>query len=362
VNIEAKKKTHLGNHELYISRLGASRRPQGSGMMKMMKGKTDVNVSSLLFLVFVLHALLLGCGGGGSDPGKDLVIRETGYLSCDLSSDQCTDGLACTRPDGEIECVAQPTDCQEQDCSCLQDIICDTGTFCTITDAGATLVCQTDQPAWEPCAGKACGETCTVCDPNRDDCDQLAVERACNSAGECSDDTAPVCEEYEPCAGKFCGAPCTICDPADRDCTETDEEKVCYSGGTCDVLADDICMNTSTVELLECSLVDLAADPFTTHSALIDRDILRVTLDYSGGCELHTFGSCFGSFQESATIGVLLNIGHDGNGDSCDGVVTQVLEIDLTPMREEHKRLYPAGPAEIDLQITGLTESVSYRY
>jgi hypothetical protein len=139
-------------------------------------------------------------------------------------------------------------------------------------------------------------------------------------------------------------------------------EKVCYSGGTCDVLADDVCMNTSTVELLECSLVDLAADPFTTQSAVIDQDILRITVEYSGGCELHIFGSCFGAFQETPISGVRLNIGHDDNDDACDGLGTQVLEIDLTPMRDEHRRLYPSGPAQIDLQVTGLSQPVSYLY
>ena len=40
-------------------------------------------------------------------------------------------------------------------------------------------------------------------------------------------------DAYDPCAGKSCGDPCTICDPADADCVETAEVKQCNAAGEC---------------------------------------------------------------------------------------------------------------------------------
>lgn len=38
---------------------------------------------------------------------------------------------------------------------------------------------------------------------------------------------------YDPCAGKVCGASCTVCDPADPSCVETAVVKSCDAGGSC---------------------------------------------------------------------------------------------------------------------------------
>jgi len=39
---------------------------------------------------------------------------------------------------------------------------------------------------------------------------------------------------YEPCAGKSCGDSCRSCDPADSTCSETEEPKRCGPDGTCE--------------------------------------------------------------------------------------------------------------------------------
>ena len=39
--------------------------------------------------------------------------------------------------------------------------------------------------------------------------------------------------EYDPCAGRACGEACTQCDPADPNCVETEEVKACDQDGTC---------------------------------------------------------------------------------------------------------------------------------
>ena len=45
---------------------------------------------------------------------------------------------------------------------------------------------------YDPCAGKACGEQCTLCAPNDTGCvePEAAVLKYCNAAGECRPEPA----------------------------------------------------------------------------------------------------------------------------------------------------------------------------
>jgi hypothetical protein len=75
---------------------------------------------------------------------------------------------------------------------------------------------------YEPCAGKACGAACTLCDPADRACVETAVVKACDPAGRClaadavacqlpCTGTAPGCDPPPTsCAGKACGEPCVI--------------------------------------------------------------------------------------------------------------------------------------------------------
>ena len=42
--------------------------------------------------------------------------------------------------------------------------------------------------AYAPCAGKACGETCTICSPTATDCMETMVVKQCNAQGACVTD------------------------------------------------------------------------------------------------------------------------------------------------------------------------------
>jgi len=111
------------------------------------------------------------------------------------------------------------------------------------SDSSGTI---TDPDDYEPCGGKSCGETCTLCDPADEDCAETAVEKACDAMGECVADTGDLCEEaeYVPCAGKACGDICTVCPPDDADCVETSEIKACDPFGECVSDTDDLCEDT----------------------------------------------------------------------------------------------------------------------
>jgi len=50
-----------------------------------------------------------------------------------------------------------------------------------------------ENDGYDPCAAKACGDTCTVCAPDDTDCVETAVVKMCDAEGECSA-TAPSCK------------------------------------------------------------------------------------------------------------------------------------------------------------------------
>jgi hypothetical protein len=94
--------------------------------------------------------------------------------------------------------------------------------------------------AYNPCAGKTCGAACTVCDPNDKDCVETAVVKQCNAAGscdaapaQCGAATTPAAPAYNPCAGKQCGERCRICAIGDTTCIESSLIKLCHPDGQC---------------------------------------------------------------------------------------------------------------------------------
>ena len=97
--------------------------------------------------------------------------------------------------------------------------------------------------AYDPCADKACGETCSICDPTDNDCMETAEVKGCNHSGVCEGGfDASLCA-YEPCeAGDSFPASdgCNTCFcPAEgytmeTDCTEEECGEACKSSAECD--------------------------------------------------------------------------------------------------------------------------------
>lgn len=101
-----------------------------------------------------------------------------------------------------------------------------------------------EQTAYLPCSGKLCGEPCSLCPPGDAACTEPQTTRACDPAGQCQpvpfECTPPAPapgagqpNAYVPCAGKTCGEPCTICPPGAPDCMETMVVKACNARGEC---------------------------------------------------------------------------------------------------------------------------------
>ncbi|HVZ34513.1 MAG TPA: hypothetical protein VG963_18920 [Polyangiaceae bacterium] len=64
-------------------------------------------------------------------------------------------------------------------------------------------------PTYDPCAGKACGEECRLCDPKDPSCIETDIVKYCQADGQCAA-PAPSCT-VDPCAAVRCAAG-THCD------------------------------------------------------------------------------------------------------------------------------------------------------
>jgi hypothetical protein len=96
-----------------------------------------------------------------------------------------------------------------------------------------------DAGPYFPCAGKTCGQQCSMCAPNDPNCVETGVVKFCHPGGDCKD-FPPACvppPPYQPCAGKACGQSCSICDPTDPNCVETAVLKECSKTGQCSATA-----------------------------------------------------------------------------------------------------------------------------
>lgn len=94
-----------------------------------------------------------------------------------------------------------------------------------------------DRPAYDPCAGKACGEACTVCAPDDRDCAETAVVKACDPFGRCVPQVEDLCEPARAaCAGEPCGADCVVeppCRSAEPPCMVPSTAGHCDASGAC---------------------------------------------------------------------------------------------------------------------------------
>lgn len=82
------------------------------------------------------------------------------------------------------------------------------------------------------CIGKSCGDPCESCEEGNLSCSFGEVLRSCDADGRCV--KSPVCGRplddvavYQPCASKACGESCKLCAPDDGDCAETAIVKQC---------------------------------------------------------------------------------------------------------------------------------------
>ncbi len=92
-------------------------------------------------------------------------------------------------------------------------------------------------PAYDPCAGKACGASCTLCAPGATDCVETAVVKACDPLHRCVPAFDGLCTTQGECAGKACGTACEYpdlpCLHATPPCLPPVSPGYCDASGAC---------------------------------------------------------------------------------------------------------------------------------
>jgi hypothetical protein len=180
------------------------------------------------------------CGDGQVCPQLETCDDGTVDACGECNADCSGPGEECPEvyePCADKVCGDTCTVCDPADTECIETEeikVCDEVGAC-VSDTGD--ICAEEEVAYDPCADKVCGDTCSACDPADTDCVETAEIKVCDEAGSCVSDTGSICAEeevaYDPCAAKACGDMCTLCDPADLDCVETAVVKVCDDAGTC---------------------------------------------------------------------------------------------------------------------------------
>jgi hypothetical protein len=85
-------------------------------------------------------------------------------------------------------------------------------------------------------------------------------------------------------------------------------------------------------------------DPARILSAAVEGDLLRVEVEFGGGCRPHHFSLLHGGeFMESLPVQVRLQLAHDGHGDLCRALLRRTLVFDLSPLREAYLSAYGVG-------------------
>ena len=199
--------------------------------------------------------------------------------------------------------------------------------------------CTCEGGSWS-CTEIACGDESggNACDPNDlPDC------------GDCScEDGLWVCTAIgcDPTGGSDTGV--GECDP-DEEPDDGCNGCLCQDGTwTCTA---NVCPDSPPVGICDGTEV---VDPFTILDAAVMDHELLLTVQYSGGCATHDFGTCWDeAFLESEPVQVGLLISHEDNVDFYDAAPTEMLAFDLSPVRNAWIDAYQQLSGTITLNVAG---------
>jgi hypothetical protein len=107
---------------------------------------------------------------------------------------------------------------------------------------------------------------------------------------------------------------------------------------------------------------DVPADAYQLTSAEIEGEIMKLALQYAGGCGTHRFFACWPDerFAESYPVQTWLRLYHDAGGDTCEGLILDTRYVDISAVLYTYQRAYgSSGPIVMHLRDTGL--SVTYQ-
>ncbi|MGA1865679.1 MAG: thrombospondin type 3 repeat-containing protein, partial [bacterium] len=74
-------------------------------------------------------------------------------------------------------------------------------------------------------------------------------------------------------------------------------------------------------------------------------DRLQIKVSYGGGCREHEFKlAAWSYFLESYPVQANILLSHNANDDPCDAVISETLYFDLSPLKDEYRKMYPGDP------------------
>lgn len=207
----------------------------------------------------------------------------------------------------------------------------------------------------------------TCADIQADFTAESAAIRSCTEASECG----------QVLTGTSCGCTRNLVARNDAD-TDTFYGLITEAGDTCDLGLASTCdcpeaygyaceagvctwdYTSTSTPYPDCHAESGAM--YEVGALALSGDTLTATVSYGGGCETHTFTTCWpdGAFAESKPVQAFLELFHEDNDDACDAWLTEDVDIDLVPLKTSWQKQYAATNGTIEVHLGG--QSVTYTF
>ena len=145
--------------------------------------------------------------------------------------------------------------------------------------------------------------------------------------------------------------------------TQEGESSTRDSAVLSDDVAADIAKRLALVVTDPEATVGLGTDRYVLRAAAITRDLLVVTVSYSGGCADHVFAlDASGAFLESDPVQLEVALAHNANGDPCKAWLTQDYLFPLAPLKTRYQEEYQQDSGAIVLRLAGAPSDLVYEF
>jgi len=116
--------------------------------------------------------------------------------------------------------------------------------------------------------------------------------------------------------------------------------------------------NTKTMLTATLGKINAPSDAVTIKSVRVEGNKLFLVVQYSGGCDKHTF-QCIGSPAIAKSLPPIraVQLVHTANGDACKKLIEQTLEIDISALAYKQE-----AESKIFLNLEGWAERIAYTF
>ena len=292
----------------------------------------------------------------------------------------CTPVMACAEPTCTDEERQSDRACIEGEPDCRRVKACDEVVYCRIASQcqaepvcqaeqqGSDRPCDADEPGCEPVF--ECGNVIFCRETMMCDVLPMCGSDEIESRQQCRDDE-PDCRRVEACGSTVYCRVDASCDGL-PECRPTEDQTIlpCRDGeAECRVV--EVCgvreycrppVEMGLLTLESCERVNLPVDVFTIDNAVVEGDILRMNVSASGGCESHDFVGCQRPVIPAEPTQFRITLGHNANGDQCEGIINEELAFDLRPLRDIYLMMIGEQDRQMSLFITDYAMPLIYRF